>query len=74
LRKWRKNNGLTQREAAGKIGCSLSTYLNWEYFDRNPSLNNALRIFNASSHEVTVNDLQEAWIAHHHPELSEVVK
>ncbi|TYC51639.1 helix-turn-helix transcriptional regulator [Rhodobacterales bacterium] len=61
LKIWRRSKCLTQKTAAKRIGCSLSTYINWEYFLRNPSPRNVRKISAATGGEVTAEQLFRAW-------------
>ncbi|CAM3505626.1 DNA-binding helix-turn-helix protein [Streptococcus pluranimalium] len=44
LKELRKKHGLTQKEIAKLIGISQSSYSNWENGNREPSLENVVRL------------------------------
>ena len=44
LRKWREARGLTQEEAAKRVGAQQSSWCDWENAEKSPSVRFALRI------------------------------
>lgn len=58
LLKWRTKLGLTQRQAAKKLGTTQPVYSRWEQRERAPRPATAERIIKATGGEVKRDDLE----------------
>lgn len=58
LSKWRKLEGISQREAAERMGVDQSVYCRWEKRQRAPTLANIATILRVTQSRVKLDDLE----------------